>query len=161
VNEIVPESAQGKPIEIWFQDEARVGQQGTLTRVWSKRGSRPRALRDRRYQWTYIFGAVCPERGLGAAVVLSHVNVEAMNVHLAEISGQITPGAHAVLVLDGAGWHDPPKLRVPDNISLLALPRYSPELNPVREYLAILRSNFLSHLEQLRGHSRCMLRCLE
>jgi hypothetical protein len=76
---------------------------------------------------------------------LPHVNVEAMNVHLAEISGQITPGAHAVLVLDGAGWHDPPKLRVPDNISLLALPRYSPELNPVREYLAILRSNFLSH----------------
>ena len=145
MSEIIPESSRGKPIEIWFQDEARVGQQGTLTRVWSKRGSRPRALRDRRYQWTYIFGAVCPERGVGAAVVLSHVNVEAMNLHLAEISGQITPGAHAVLVLDGAGWHDSPKLCVPDNISLLPLPPYSPELNPVENIWQFLRSNFLCH----------------
>jgi transposase len=75
---------------------------------------------------------------------LSHLNVEAMNLHLAEISGQIRPGAHAVLVLDGAGWHDSPKLRVPGNISLLPLPRYSPELNPVENIWQFLRSNFLS-----------------
>src|SRR3712207_2607259 len=64
--------APGTPIEVWFADEARVGQQGTLTRVWAKRGTRPRALRDRRYAWTWLFGAVCPERGVGAAVVLPH-----------------------------------------------------------------------------------------
>jgi hypothetical protein len=143
------------------KDEARVDQPDALTRVWSKRGSRPRALCDRRYQWTYIFGAICPERGVGATVVLSHVNMEAMNVHLAEISGQIRPGAHAVLVLDGAGWHDSPKLCIPDNLSLLASPPYSPELNAVENIWQFLRSNFLTHLEQLRGHSRCMLRCLE
>ncbi len=80
-------------------DEARVGQQGTLTRVWAKRGTRPRALRDRRYAWTWLFGAVCPERGVGAAVVLPHVNIEAMNAHLAEIGRRVAEGSHAVLVI--------------------------------------------------------------
>src|SRR5918995_400481 len=77
----LPAAAAAKPVEIWFMDEARVGQQGTLTRVWAKRGTRPRAVRDHRYTWAWLFGAVCPERGVGAAVVLPHVNVEAMNIH--------------------------------------------------------------------------------
>jgi hypothetical protein len=135
--------ARGTPIEVWWQDEARVGQQGTLTRVWAKRGTRPRAVRDRRYTWAHLFGAVCPERGVGAAVVLPHVNVEAVNLHLAEVSRGVTEGAHAVLVLDGAGWHTSPKLRVPGNISLLPLPRYAPELNPVENLWQFLRQNLL------------------
>src|SRR3954447_19556108 len=68
----LPEHARGKPVEVWFQDEARVGQQGTLTRVWARRGTRPRAPRDRRYAWAYLFGAVCPERAVGAALVLPY-----------------------------------------------------------------------------------------
>ncbi len=139
------EVARGTPIEVWWQDEARVGQQGTLTRVWAKRGTRPRAVRDRRYTWAWLFGAVCPERGVGAAVVLPHVNVEAMNLHWAEVGRRVAEGAHAVLVLDGAGWHTSPRLRVPDNISLLPLPRYAPELNPVENIWAFLRQNLLSH----------------
>ena len=126
-------------------DEARVGQQGTLTRVWAKRGMRPRAVRDHRYTWAWIFGAVCPERAVGAAVVLPEVNVEAMNIHLAEISRCVAQGAHAVLVLDGAGWHTSPRLRLPGNISLLPLPRYAPELNPVERVWLHLRERFLSH----------------
>ncbi len=114
-------------------DEARVGQQGTLTRVWAPRGTRPRALRDHRRNSVHLFGAVCPARGIGAAVVLPHVNVEAMTIHLAEISRSVTHGAHAVLVLDQAGWHTSPKLHVPENISLLPLPAYAPELNPVEQ----------------------------
>jgi len=137
--------APGTPVEVWFADEARVGQQGTLTRVWARRGTRPRAVRDRRYTWAWLFGAVCPERGVGAAVVLPHVNVEAMNIHLAEIGRRVAEGAHAVLVLDGAGWHTSPRLRVPDNVSLLPLPRYAPELNPVENLWEFLRANFLSH----------------
>ena len=81
----LPEHARGGPVEIWFQDEARVGQQGTLTRIWARRGTRPRAPRDRRYAWAHLFGAVCPERATGAALVLPYANTEAMNLHLAEI----------------------------------------------------------------------------
>jgi len=121
-----------------------VGQQGTLTRIWARRGTRPRAPRDRRYGWAYLFGAVCPERAVGAGLVLPYVNAEAMNLHLQEISRHVTPGAHAVLVLDGAGWHGAAALTIPDNISLLPLPSYSPELNPVENVWEYLRQNQLS-----------------
>jgi DDE superfamily endonuclease len=141
----VPAEAAGKPVEVWFSDEARVGQQGTLTRVWARRGSRPRAPRDRRYTWAWLFGAVCPARQTGAAVIMPEVNVDAMNEHLAEISRSVSVGAIALLVLDGAGWHSSPRLTVPDNIVLLPLPPYAPELNPMENIWEFLRANFLSH----------------
>ena len=131
---------------MWFADEARVGQKGTLSYVWAERGSRPLAVRDNRHDSAYLFGAVCPARCLGAAIIMPAVNSEAMAEHLREISMQVAPGAHAVLVLDGAGWHQAgERLPVPDNISLLSLPPYSPELNPVENIWQFLRSNFLSH----------------
>jgi putative transposase len=67
-----------------------------------------------------------------------------MNVHLAEIARNVAPGAHALLVLDGAGWHRARDLAVPDNISLLPLPPYAPELNPVENVWAYLRANKLA-----------------
>jgi hypothetical protein len=146
VKAAVPATSSAAPLEIWFSDEARVGQQGTLTRVWARQGSRPRAPRDRGYTSAYLFGAVCPDRRIGAAVVMPEANTEAMQMHLAEISRRVAIGARAVLVLDGAGWHTSPKLRVPDNISLLPLPPYAPELNPVENVWEFLRANFLSHL---------------
>jgi transposase len=141
----IPEPARDKPVEIWWQDEARVGQQGTLTRIWAKRGTRPRAVRDHRFTSAYLFGAVCPERGTGAAMITPRVNLEAMNMHLAEISCCVSTGSMALLILDRAGWHTSPKLKIPDNIALLALPPYAPELNPVENIWAFLRGNFLSH----------------
>ena len=142
----MPEQARGKPLELWWQDEARIGQQGTLTRVWAERGSRPAAPRDQRYAWAYMFGAICPARGIGAALVLPFANAEMMNLHLAEISRHVTLGAHALLTIDGAGWHQTgDKLHVPDNITLLHLPPYSPELNPVENVWAYLRSNKLGN----------------
>ena len=98
-------------------------------------------MRDTRYEWAYIFGAVCPERATGAALVLPFADTEAMNLHLAEIARTVAPGAHAVLVLDGAGWHGGQDLAVPDNISLLTLPPYAPELNPVENVWEYLRGN--------------------
>jgi hypothetical protein len=82
-------------------DEARIGLQGSLTLMWATRGSRPTALRDQRYQSAYLFGAVCPDRGVGAGLVFPRANVHAMNLHLQEISTQLSSGALAVLTLDG------------------------------------------------------------
>jgi hypothetical protein len=93
--------------------DARVGQQGTLTRVWARRGTRPRAPRDTRHQWAHLFGALCPARGTAAGLVLPFVNTAAMNAHLAEIARTVAPGAHAILVLDGAGCTDQPALSSP------------------------------------------------
>ncbi len=117
-----------------------------LTRVWAERGSRPPAPRDQRREWAYLFGAVCPRRDIGAALVLPYANAHAMNLHLEEISGQVTQGSHAVLLLDRAGWHQTGgKLRVPKNVSLLHPPPYSPELNPVENIWQFLRQNHLGN----------------
>jgi DDE superfamily endonuclease len=106
----------------WFQDEMRVGQKNKLTYRWARKGSRPRAAHDQRTQSTYLFGAVCPERGAGAALVLPACNCEAMQLHLDEIATKVAPGAHAILLLDQAGWHGAKALVVPSNVSLVPLP---------------------------------------
>jgi putative transposase len=130
------------PIEVWFQDEARVGQQGTLSRMWAPIGSRPAMVRDNRRANAYIYGAICPCRRVGAALVMATANTEAMNEHLKVISAQVTPGAHAVLVCDGAGWHAKSKdIVVPTNVTLVTLPPYAPELNPMENVWAFLRDN--------------------
>jgi transposase len=115
-----------------------------LTRVWAKRGTRPRAPRDQRYEWAYIFGAVCPQRRATAALILPTANAEAMTLHLAEISRQVSPGAHAAVVADGAGYHIAKDLVVPENVTLIKLPPYAPELNPVENVWEYLRGNRLA-----------------
>ncbi len=132
-------------MEIWWQDEARVGQKTKLTRRWAPCGSRPTAPKDQRTKSAYIFGAICPERGIGAGLVLPHCNTQAMQWHLDEISSLVTPGAHAVLLLDRAGWHTTSKLTAPSNITLLPLPPRAPELNPVENVWQFIRDNWLSN----------------
>lgn len=131
-------------LEIWLQDEARVGQQGTLTRVWAERGTRPAMVRDNRRQSVYLYGAICPARGVGAAIVMPSADTPSMNEHLKQISLAIASKAHAVLICDGAGWHAKSKnLDVPSNITLVTLPPYSPELNTMENIWAFLRGNQL------------------
>ena len=104
-------------------------------------------IRDNRHDSAYLFGAICPARAVGAAIIIPAVNTEAMNEHLKEISTQVAPAAHAVVLCDGAGWHQSgERLRVPDNITLLPLPPYSPELNPMENVWEYLRGNKLCAL---------------
>ena len=101
-------------------------------------------VRDNRHDSAYLFGAICPERGVGAGMITPSANTDMMNLHLAEISTQVAPGAHAVLVCDGAGWHQRGKnSQVPANITLLSLPPYCPELNPMENVWDYLRQNKL------------------
>lgn len=99
---------------------------------------------DQRYACAYIFGAVCPARDTGAALVLPYANTEAMSLHLKEISKNVQKDAHAVLIIDGAGWHMAHELEIPSNISLLPLPPYSPELNAQENVWEFLRQNYLA-----------------
>ena len=100
---------------------------------------------DQRTKSAYIFGAICPERGVGAALVLPRCNTQAMQWHLDEISSQVAPRAHAVLILDQAGWHTTDKLAIPPNITLLPLPPRAPELNPVENIWQFIRGNWLNN----------------
>ena len=132
-------------VEIWWQDEARVGQKNKITRRWARRGTRPSAPKDQRTTSAYIFGAICPERGVGAALVLPRCNTQAMQWHLEEIASQVSPRAHAILIVDQAGWHTTDKLTIPLNMTLLPLPPRSPELNPVENIWQFMRDNWLSN----------------
>jgi hypothetical protein len=137
---------EGVKIELWWQDEARIGQKNKLTRRWAKRGTRPRAPHDQRTEWAYIFGAICPAKAKGAGLVMPYCDTLAMQAHLAEISTAVDPGAHAVIILDQAGGHLSAKLNIPDNITLMPLPPRAPELNPVENIWQFMRDNWLSNL---------------
>lgn len=132
-------------IEVWFQDESRFGQQGSLTHIWASRGSRPCCDKQTSYKWLYLFGAVCPETGNAVGYLMPTADTFCMNLHLAEISKQIADGVHVALLLDQAGWHRSKGLKVPDNITLVPLPAYSPELNPVELTWLYLKSHYLSN----------------
>ena len=128
------------------KDEARIGQKNGLVRQWARRGTRPRQPADQRYESAYLFGAICPARGVGAALALPFADTEAMQLHLEEISRHVAAGAHAVLLLDRAGWHTTAKLDMPSNITPIFLPSRAPELNPVENIWQFMRGNWLSNL---------------
>ena len=123
----------------------RVGQKTHRTRVWAKTGTRPRQVADLRTGCAYLYGAICPERGTGAAMVMERADTQGMQLHLNEIGANIAPGAHAILVLDRAGWHTTAKLETPANITLLPLPPRSPELNSAENVWGYLRQRWLSN----------------
>ncbi|MFC7540334.1 IS630 family transposase [Siccirubricoccus deserti] len=153
--QIAADHPEAERIEVWFQDEARVGQKGRMVRRWFQRGMRPRMVKDQRYRSAYILGAVCPARDTGAAIVLTHVSVMAMNLLLEEVAAQLPAGTHAVMLIDNAGWHIANDLRVPPNISLIHLPPYSPELNAIERVWQYLRDRYL--LGRLFGDTRAII----
>ena len=145
VSERAAELPEGTEFEIWQQDEMRLGQKNGLAPQWARTGTRPRQLRDLRYGSAYPFGAICPARGAGAAVVMPMANTEAMQHRIDEIARIVRPGAHAILLLDGAAWHTAKALEWPRNIGPLLLPPYAPELNPVENVWQYLRQTRLSN----------------
>jgi len=126
-------------------DQARIGQQGTLTRVWARTGSRPTAVKQTEYEWVYLWAAVEPMTGQSVAMITPTVDTALMNQFLQGLSGTLHANEHAVLVLDQAGWHLAKTLVVPPNITLLHLPPYSPELNPTERLWAWMRSHYLAN----------------
>lgn len=135
----------GRRLTLWFQDEARFGQKGRVCHRWFTRGVRPRGLCDQRYTWAHVFAAVQPATGQDFAIVAPHVSTAAMSVFLERFGATLDHDEHAVLVLDRAGWHIARHLRVPANITLVYLPPYAPELNPVERVWLYLRERHLSH----------------
>ena len=139
-----PPRTQAKRLQLWFQDEARVGNKGRVCHRWWRRGERAPGTRQIGYQWAYIFTAVRPATGDDFTLVLPSVNAKVMDLFLAHFAETLDHDAHAVMMLDGAGWHDARALTVPDNVTLALLPPYSPELNPVERVWLYLRERFRS-----------------
>jgi transposase len=130
---------------LYFQDEARIGQKGRSCHRWWLRGLRPTGPVDQRYTFAYAFAAVEPATGRDFCLVLPTVSTAAMSEFLRRFAATLPANERAVMVLDGAGWHTSNHLVVPDNLSLLRLSPYSPELNPVERVWLYLRERYLSH----------------
>ena len=129
----IAEAHPDQEIRTYFQDEARFGQKGTITRVWAPRGSRPRAVRQLRYTSLYVLVAVCMMTGTTSALIMPERNAAVLNLFLEPMSRELPAGVPAVLIWDGAGCHTSGDLKVPSNLSVIQLPPYSPEWNPVED----------------------------
>jgi hypothetical protein len=132
-------------VDFWFQDEARIGQQNTTTRLWSMEGRRPRAVRQQQFDCAYLFGAVCPFTGETEALIVPHVDKCIMTQHLEQISAKTVPGRYAVVLMDGAGWHQASLVDWLENVNVITLPPYSPELSPIQQVWSWLRQHHLAN----------------
>jgi len=133
-------------IEIWFQDEMRYGEKTRIVSQWRLSGTSFSQTKQFGYRNSYLYGAVNPDNGEHVGLVFSECSTEVMNIHLSLISQGIAANHHAILIMDQAGWHASSKdLKIPENISILNLPPYSPELNPVERLWLWLKNNFLSN----------------
>lgn len=119
-------------LEVWAQDEHRVGLRPILRRVWAPKGVRPVVRVRPRYAWLWVYGFVQPETGATEWLLLPRVNTALFGIALAHFAQAVRagPDKRVVLVLDQAGWHTADDLAVPEGLHLVFLPAHSPELQP-------------------------------
>lgn len=148
-----------------FEDEARFGRISDPRRCWAPAGVRPEVNTQIVREYEYAFAAVSPHDGTLDTLVLPWANTEAMGIFLAEVS-QRHPNEFIVMVLDGAGWHRAKRLQIPNNMKLVSLPAWSPQLNPVEHVWDEVREKWLANrvfdsLEALEGQLVTALTILE
>ncbi len=153
-------------IELWAVDEHRIGLKPILKRVWTLPGQRPIAPVEHRYDWRYVVGFVHPASGRTVWHLATTVSSELFSVELDAFAHAVGAGPtkQIVLVLDGAGWHASPSVRVPEHVHLLFLPPHSPELPPA-EHLwplsnTVLVNRHFASIEELEDAQaeRCVAR---
>lgn len=129
----IKQKNKDKKVEIWTEDEARLGLQPTIRRTWSPKGKRFIAKQIRKYEWIYAYAFVHPSTGKSFWLILPTVNAKLMNIALEEFSKYVDPKNEKkiLLLIDNAGFHTSKEMTLPENIQIFPLPAYSPELQPV------------------------------
>ena len=131
----------GKVVEVWAEDEARLGLKPITRRVWWLKGCRPRSCGRTKYEWLYVYGFARPRTGETFTVILPRVKTERMAEALEAFAAHADPGRTKILVVvvGNAGWHRAKRLAVPGNVRLHFLPPCTPELQPVEPFWALVR----------------------
>lgn len=121
----------GRPVRLWVLDEARFGLHTEHRRVWALRGVRVVKPHQQKYQWQYVIGALEVGKAGSQFAYVPTVNTQTTAAFFKQISRH-DPAAVHVIIYDGAGFHpDDQSPHVPDNVRIIKLPPYSPELNPI------------------------------
>jgi transposase len=133
-------------VELWAVDEQRIGLKPLLRRVWAPSGQRPIALVRHRFARRYLVGFVHPASGRTILHLATTVSLPVFEVELAAFARAVGASStkQIVLVLDRAGWHTSVRLRVPEQVHLLFLPPYSPELQPAEHLWPLTNSVLLN-----------------
>lgn len=131
--------------ESTFRTSRGSASRGRRPNVWAKRGSRATAIRQTEYEYLWVLGVVCPETGHAEGLLSPHLNTKIVNEFLTQFAQTIPADEHAVMLWDGAGFHASKQLRVPANVTVVTLPAYSPELNPIENLWHYLKSHHWSN----------------
>lgn len=142
---MIRQAEQGRSVRLMFQDEARFGCISDPRRCWAPLDIRPIVGAHLVRQYTYVFAAVSPHDGLLDSLILPLVNMQTMSISLAEVANRHAE-EFVLMVLDGAGWHQAIELEIPENIRLVRLPPYSPELNPTEHLWDEIREKWFPNL---------------
>jgi DDE superfamily endonuclease len=150
----------GKAVEVWAEDEARLGLKPITRRVWWLRGHRPGSSGRTKYEWLYVYGFVRPRTGASFTVIQPRVRVEPMAAALAAFAAHADPGGAKILVLvvDNAGWHRARRLAVPANVRLHFLPPCTPELQPAEPFWVLVREGVANDTFDRLGQLRRVIR---
>jgi transposase len=152
-------------VQLWAEDEARVGLKPLMRRVWAPVGQRPIARFNRGYKWTYLYGFVCPQSGEVYWLILPTVNVELFSSALKEFAKEVGAGEdkQIVVVLDQAGWHTGGEVELPKGIHLEFLPKGSPELQPAERLWPLTNEAIANRLfEEIEEIEEALVkRCVE
>jgi transposase len=124
--------------QAWAFDEGRFGLKVWLRRRWCPYGERPPWVYVDQYEWWWLYAAVCPATGESFFLLVPRVDSTCVQIFLDAFSAHVA-GQRVGLVLDGSGAHRSGKLTWPDGLVPIALPAYSPELNPVERLFEHLR----------------------
>lgn len=144
-------------IEVWGHDQARRGLKPIVRKVWADKGKRPEAVSTHGYEWSYAYGFVHPKSGRTQWLILPEVNTQAMQVAVEEFARaeKISRRKQVILVVDKAGWHTTPQLRLPEGLHLLPLPTASPEMQPAERLWPLLNEGLanraFTNVEELEG----------
>jgi transposase len=156
----------GRRVEVWAEDEARLGLKPVTRRVWSLKGRRPRSGGRTRFDWLYVYGFTRPRTGQTFCVLLPRVNADRMADALAAFAAHVDPDGTKLLVVvvDNAGWHVARRLVVPPNVVLHFLPPCTPELQPVEPFWPLVReavaNRSIGRIDRLRALLRSRLEYL-
>jgi hypothetical protein len=128
-------------VELWAEDEARLGLKPIARRVWAVRGRRPTANGRTKSQWLYVYGFVHPASGRNLELILPAANTDGMALALEEFARWADPEGSKLLVVlvDNAGGHVAKRLTVPPGVVLHPLPPCTPELQPAEPLGPLVR----------------------
>lgn len=138
----------GKDVELWCEDEARLGLKPVARRVWALKGTRPTSNGRHKFESVFVYGFAHPRTGRGRFLILPRANAECMSRALADFAGWADPEGDKVLVVvaDGSGGHTAKGLKVPPNVVLHRQPSCTPELQPAEHLWPLVREGLANRV---------------